>query len=769
MVRPLLLTTLLLSFGLRSYGQNCLDLYQLERMLLSSVSYEEVDSFLRENSYYTRSSGSSTLILETDSISTVYYKNSYYGSSAAIYNRVGTTSRIVVYDNSDCSYEIQRKLLDERYELVKNDEIKTYRKGSTTLMVYPDGTVVLYGKSISDFRTANQKQRVKRQEILARLEAQFVRTIETYRAKLLNYRVNSDTANYARLYSQFNGAVSEAYKTREEFASVADDILNSWKVKLTKEVNLQIANNQFAQALDVVSKSAFPDPESTEELIELIIDNRLRHELALLVQALQDAVTEKNYTKQIDLAAQIVEHPKVSIGQKTSAERTSSKAKETLQLIAKRKSSTITYWQHYPEKKAQVERILHEYLLTKVERKKRGEFVFAMRVSYDTSGVRTTRYTLESEDEELKSAINSLLTPVAISNLYFKATDTLYFNSSWSTDRHVAIRTFKGTEYSNFSTWNSDISNLISNSTSQYGTFKFDVHQLTVNGSPYSSIEFVKHRVGKSVLSNLVKSLVVPGLGRRAANYGKPNKKFQEILLIGGTAVGAELYSQGIMATYNQNPTRSDLFDEAQLWHRISLGAAAIGAVDYLNEQFYVLIKSFRNLTDSRKTNQELKIWSKSNFANFEGGQGFNVAIVQSNSAQKILVFESDIEEIETNEEVYSFTNVENRPVFPGCENLLTEDERFNCFNLKARQFVGKNFEFPEMAKQMGIQGKVWVSFVIDKDGEVTNVKVDRGVDKLLDEESLRVVSALPKMSPAKIGGRPVKMSYTLPINARLQ
>jgi len=48
-------------------------------------------------------------------------------------------------------------------------------------------------------------------------------------------------------------------------------------------------------------------------------------------------------------------------------------------------------------------------------------------------------------------------------------------------------------------------------------------------------------------------------------------------------------------------------------------------------------------------------------------------------------------------------------------------------------------------------------------------VKVDRGVDKLLDEEALRVVRMLPKMAPAKVGGRPVKMSYTLPINARLQ
>lgn len=739
-------------------------------MLLSSVSYEDVDGFLRENSYYTRSSGSSTLILEEDSISTVYYKNSsYYGSYASIHNRVGTTSRIVVYYNTDCSYGFRQKLNDEGYVLIKDEGIKTYRKGNNSLLVYPDGTVALYSKSIGDYRLANQKQREKRRALLARLESQFVTTIETYRTKLLSYRMNMDTANYSRLYYKFNGAVKESYKTRDEFESVSNDILNAWKEQLTKNANLQIASLQFAQALDAVNKSGFPDLESLEEIVDIIIDKRLRHELSVLEQSLKDAVSAKNYTQQIELAAQLIAHPKASVVQKSSAEKTSAKAKETLQLMAKRKSSTISYWQHFPEKKAQVERILKEYLLTKVDGKKRGEFIFAMRINYDTSGVSTTRYTLESDDKELKSAINSLLTPVVISNLNFKSTDSLYFNSSWSTDRHVAVRSFKGTEYSNFSIWNSDISNAISNSTSKYGTFKFDVHQVNINGTPYSSIEFVKHRVGKSVFSNFVKSLVVPGLGRRAANYGKPNKKLQEILLFAGTAVGAELYSQEILSNYNQNPTRSDLFDEAQLWHRISLGAAAIGAVDYINEQFYVLIKSFKNLSDSKKTNLELKTWSKSNLAQIESGQNINVAVVETNSNKKVLVFETDIAEVDTDEELYSFAKVENRPVYPGCENLKTEEERFDCFNQSARRFIGENFIFPEMAAQMGIQGKVWVSFVVDKEGKVTNVKVDRGVDKLVDEEAIRVVSMLPNMSPAKVGGRPVRMSYTLPINARLQ
>jgi protein TonB len=83
--------------------------------------------------------------------------------------------------------------------------------------------------------------------------------------------------------------------------------------------------------------------------------------------------------------------------------------------------------------------------------------------------------------------------------------------------------------------------------------------------------------------------------------------------------------------------------------------------------------------------------------------------------------------------------------------------------------FVSRNFEFPEMAKEMGIQGRVYVNFVIEKNGSITNVEIVRGVDPLLDDEAVRVVKKLPKLIPAKQRGKPVRMSFTLPINAKLQ
>ncbi|MCT4625306.1 MAG: energy transducer TonB, partial [Schleiferiaceae bacterium] len=79
------------------------------------------------------------------------------------------------------------------------------------------------------------------------------------------------------------------------------------------------------------------------------------------------------------------------------------------------------------------------------------------------------------------------------------------------------------------------------------------------------------------------------------------------------------------------------------------------------------------------------------------------------------------------------------------------------------------NFVYPEMAKQMQLSDKVWVSFVIEKNGKISNVKVERGQYEDLNNEATRLIKLLPKMKPAKQRGKPVRMSYTVPINFKLQ
>ena len=98
---------------------------------------------------------------------------------------------------------------------------------------------------------------------------------------------------------------------------------------------------------------------------------------------------------------------------------------------------------------------------------------------------------------------------------------------------------------------------------------------------------------------------------------------------------------------------------------------------------------------------------------------------------------------------------VEEMPQFPGGENKLME-------------YIAKNLTYPQEARDKGIDGRVFVAMVIEKDGSVSNVKVLRGIGGGCDEEAVRVISALPKWKPGKMNGEPVRVSYQIPINFKL-
>jgi protein TonB len=140
-------------------------------------------------------------------------------------------------------------------------------------------------------------------------------------------------------------------------------------------------------------------------------------------------------------------------------------------------------------------------------------------------------------------------------------------------------------------------------------------------------------------------------------------------------------------------------------------------------------------------------------------------------STETDMMEEVEVVEMETevSDEVLNFAVVESVPVFPGCEDAVTNDEKKKCFQAEIIRFVSRNFKFPEIARSMGASGKVYVSFVIEKDGSISNVEIARGVEESVDNEAKRVVKSLPKVQPAKQRGKPVRMSFMLPINAKLQ
>lgn len=116
-----------------------------------------------------------------------------------------------------------------------------------------------------------------------------------------------------------------------------------------------------------------------------------------------------------------------------------------------------------------------------------------------------------------------------------------------------------------------------------------------------------------------------------------------------------------------------------------------------------------------------------------------------------------------------SFAAVEQVPVFPGCEDETDNEKLKYCFSRGIMTHVARTFEFPKTARQKGIMGRIYISFVVERDGSISSIKVLRGVHPLLDLEGVRVISLLPKVEPAIQRGKPVRMSFTLPINAKLQ
>jgi len=83
-------------------------------------------------------------------------------------------------------------------------------------------------------------------------------------------------------------------------------------------------------------------------------------------------------------------------------------------------------------------------------------------------------------------------------------------------------------------------------------------------------------------------------------------------------------------------------------------------------------------------------------------------------------------------------------------------------------QYVSKNMKYPNQARRMGVEGKVFVQFVVDKDGSITEVQAIKGIGAGCDEEAVRVIQEAAKWKPGKQRGRPVKVRMILPITFKL-
>ena len=121
-------------------------------------------------------------------------------------------------------------------------------------------------------------------------------------------------------------------------------------------------------------------------------------------------------------------------------------------------------------------------------------------------------------------------------------------------------------------------------------------------------------------------------------------------------------------------------------------------------------------------------------------------------------------ESVET--EITTITIIEDVPVFPGCEAIEISKRRV-CLQEKIQEHIKLHFNYPKNAIRKNIQGKVYVSFVIEKDGTTTILNV-RGPHEILENEAKRIIELLPKMQAGKVKGEPSRMSMSIPISFAL-
>jgi TonB family protein len=136
------------------------------------------------------------------------------------------------------------------------------------------------------------------------------------------------------------------------------------------------------------------------------------------------------------------------------------------------------------------------------------------------------------------------------------------------------------------------------------------------------------------------------------------------------------------------------------------------------------------------------------------GAEGKN-GVIEIKTKKPVLLDVVVKTEAQTEPDDKPFDVVEQMPSFPGGKEALMK-------------FISENVKYPKEAEEKGLQGRVVVRYIIEKDGSISEVEIAKSVNEYLDAEAIRVVNAMPKWIPGKQKGEPVRVKFTLPITFRL-
>ena len=248
-------------------------------------------------------------------------------------------------------------------------------------------------------------------------------------------------------------------------------------------------------------------------------------------------------------------------------------------------------------------------------------------------------------------------------------------------------------------------------------------------------------RHNQAVLWTLIGSII---FGLLVFGYTKANQYFEERKLIGSNEQENVIVD---MPPKAEEPVQERLEQEKP----VALPEEVLNTIKVT--ELAIVEDDMVNKDDEIKTQQEqLESLHSAGSVDFDQGTDNKAVIREFNN--EVVVEEKVEKPKEVVEEV--FRSVEQMPQFPGGEAALMK-------------YLQSHINYPPMAAENNVQGKVVVQFVVDKTGRVGEVKVVRSVDKDLDREAARVCKSLPKFTPGRQNGHPVSVWYTLPVFFKLQ
>ena len=149
--------------------------------------------------------------------------------------------------------------------------------------------------------------------------------------------------------------------------------------------------------------------------------------------------------------------------------------------------------------------------------------------------------------------------------------------------------------------------------------------------------------------------------------------------------------------------------------------------------------------------------------------QSTQLEIVQDDVETEDLNINAEVEQTEIIEEYIAPEVVEEEVVETEIFQIVEEMPQFPGGDAKLLEYVATHIKYPQIARETGIQGRVFVGFVVEPDGSISNVKLLRGIGGGCDEEAMRVIKSLPKWKPGKQRGKAVRVSYQIPVFFKLQ